>query len=565
MLGGLLLCLSRAIPGSDYFYDDSRILAYVTVLVLMIFLNGLTMTMGVLQSSIWVDIERYYGDKLVPGASESGCGGDGEEDENSPLFPPSSSSNNNIEGDDAEATKSPPPLKQRPSSFLYTTYASPLAFPILYTTLYQLLFRFSPIGGAGNPAMGLAQVNGLRQVVSLFGEIYLVFWIGWLASVVVGVGFVLGEGGWLDTLNERIVVGLSSCFYKQDGRRRIRSQPIRREMNHVAICHASTFGIVTLFMFLYGSVRELVGRGIYLQSISNWSATQAGNSPLQVSCLTYRDDVQSLIDRTNERLIAGDDIIMWSEGAGRDEVITPDMFEWNTENAGAAIVPAYYVQAENTSLWWYNSMAMFQSGQVVSTYYKNHPVPIMEEGVLAGPIIPQTTSVAFTPKMSSLSYNDFRQEVSLKTSMAICFDFDFPYLFHDVSNADIVLGASQYWDSIGFMFWEHNIFRAIENGFTVIKCSEDGITGAVDPYGRVLAAVPTSGNETHLMEVPVESGVVTLYGAGGWMFGWVCTFFSPLMLLLVIWEKIRQKRVSPPNDAVAVEKSKQVIQHHQLN
>lgn len=41
---------------------------------------------------------------------------------------------------------------------------------ILLTAVFQLLFRFSPIGGAGNIAMGMSRVVGLRQVASLGGR-----------------------------------------------------------------------------------------------------------------------------------------------------------------------------------------------------------------------------------------------------------------------------------------------------------------------------------------------------------------------------------------------------------
>jgi apolipoprotein N-acyltransferase len=534
VLGGFTLFLFRALPAGDYFLDDSRIVAYVTGLVVITVFFGIIMVMGIIQSSIWIDSERYYG-----GADQQQVSHDANDlessssGENAPLSPPTS----NVD----TAITLPPITSSKRASFLYSTHASTLAFPILFTTLFQLLFRFSPIGGAGNPAMGLAQVSGLRQVASLFGEIYLVFWIGWLASIVVGVGIVLGEGGWLDNLIERVVVVFCSCCGKEDDRRR-RSHPVRREMNHVAVCHVYTFGVITIFMFIFGSVRELIGRGIYLQNISLWPTTQAGASPLQVSCLT-NSDRNTLINRTNERLAAGDDLVIWSEGAGGIGAVTPDMFEWNAENTGAVVAPTFYDPIVDTSLD-YNKMEMMQNDQVVSTYSKNRPVPVMEPGIKAGATIPNVTPVAFTPKQSSLSSNNVRQAVNLKTSMAICFDFDFPYLFHNSSNADIVLGASWYWASIGFIFWEHNIFRAIENGFTIIKCSYDGITGAVDPYGRTLAAVPSLINEVHLMEVPVQRGVRTLYGICGWVFGWICTFLSPMLLILFVWEKIKQKRAS---------------------
>jgi hypothetical protein len=180
-------------------------------------------------------------------------------------------------------------------SIIHRSNLSPFIFPILFASLFQLVFTFSPIGGAGNPAMGLARVYALRQLVSLFGEIYLVFWMGWLATISVGWGIVP---------NSRTTK--STC---PNG-------------------HMVAFVTVTLFMFLYGSIRELSGRGFYWDDISQWPTTMANEAPLKVSCVTRaeskdnRTALQTMVSRTNERLAAGDDLIMWSESAV-DEMVSP--------------------------------------------------------------------------------------------------------------------------------------------------------------------------------------------------------------------------------------------------
>ena len=96
------------------------------------------------------------------------------------------------------------------------------------------------------------------------------------------------------------------------------------------------------------------------------------------------------------------------------------------------------------------------------------------------------------------------------------------------------VGPSWYWASIGQNLWEHNIFRAIENGFTVIKCSENEISGAVDPYGRTIAALPTLSDDVYTFKVPVQKGVQTWFVSGGWIFGWACVGLSPLIFLMAV-------------------------------
>ena len=400
-------------------------------------------------------------------------------------------------------------------TIIHSPYISPLAFPILFTSIYQLVFRYAPIGGAGNPAMGLAQVNGLRQVASLFGEISLVFWIGWMASIVAGIGILCPPHNQEKTPG-RILPG-----------------------------HLVTFGKLTVGMFILGSIRERSGRGFYLQDISKWPATRANEAPLKVSCLTRTERSRQIIDLSNERLTAGDDLVIWSESAGQG-FESPERFEWNPNNTGAVLAVTSYERVPSSRRV-YNKVKMMQAGSVIASYSKNRPVPIIESYVLGGPRTPHTTEITFSPRLATCgrgggrgflsrltNINNYctaseqppRQKIDLKTAMAICFDFDFSYLLRNAHDADLVIGPSWYWASIGTNLWEHNIFRAIENGFTMVKCSEHGISGAVDPFGRIIAAMPTLNDQLYTFQLPVQKGVKTLFESGGWMFGWVCVGLS---------------------------------------
>jgi len=48
-------------------------------------------------------------------------------------------------------------------------------------------------------------------------------------------------------------------------------------------------------------------------------------------------------------------------------------------------------------------------------------------------------------------------------------------------------------------------------------------------------------NEVHVMEIPVQKGITTFYSILGWAFGWICVFLSPLMLFLLMLERIRKE------------------------
>lgn len=580
LTGWFVLSLFRAVPARDYFLSDDtlagQLVAYGTAFAFVAVISSFNFLAGAFFCwAVW------GGGGDDSDAIATLAGGECEGSEVQRLNESTPRGGNDENEDELEANSGPHECDgatitdsdQPPSSQITTAVPAPdwdnsknktmatiyksssttllsLTFPILMTSLYQLIFRFSPIGATGNPAMGLSQVFGLRQTASLFGEIFLVFWLCWMAVVIVGVGFILGVGGWVDRGLDWTLGRVSSrccgfCCGREAGDDAPRVVVPTRSV--ISSSHVASFALVTFLMYVYGGVRELAGRGMYWQSIELWPTTQASEAPLRVSCLTRNDNLDTMIGRTNERLAAGDDLILWSEAAG-SSIVTPDLFNWDAAksvgNEGAVVAPTFY-DASKGALE-YNVVEMMQGGSVIARYEKNRPVPVMEPGVAAGSERPKPTGVTFRPAIarSPAYYPDYleedgseavesnRQDLSISTAMAICFDFDFPDLFRKAHTADLAFGPSWYWASIGYSFWKHNTFRAIENGFSLIKCAEEGISGAVDPYGRTLVALPTLMDEVHVMEVPVQPGVATVFGSWGWVFGWLCVGLSPIVIAL---------------------------------
>ncbi|KAL3772643.1 hypothetical protein ACHAWO_013188 [Cyclotella atomus] len=519
VFGWIVVSLCRAVLARDYMYTDGNppAIAYVEGLVIISVLYGVLTIMMLVQCCVWIDSERCngvsgldtqystYPNESTPlrvGSSTMGSSSDGDVKE---KYAEGEMDGGNQIGSTMNTNSS-----HRHCTFIHHPRISPLVFPTLFTCIYQIVFRYSPIGGTGNPAMGLAQVPGLRQIVSVTGEISLVYWIGWVASITAGLG----------------------VFYSPSNRGRTK--------NRIADEHVIVFVTLTLAMFIFGSMRERSGRGVYLDDISQWPATQANVAPLKVSCLT-RTSTNEMIRRTNERIAAGDDLIVWSETASDDSVL-PNMFEWSDENTNAVVAATFYEQVQDSNKV-YNRVQMMQSGVIIATYAKNRPVPVIESNVMRGQTKPHSTDVTFMPQLSTCNGEHGnctasgappRQRHVVKTTMAICFDFDFSYLFMQAHDADLAVGPSWYWASIGQNLWEHNIFRAIENGFTLIKCSENGISGAVDLYGKTIAALPTLSDDVYTFKVPVQKGVQTWFESGGWIFGWACVGLSPLIFLVAV-------------------------------
>jgi apolipoprotein N-acyltransferase len=67
-------------------------------------------------------------------------------------------------------------------------------------------------------------------------------------------------------------------------------------------------------------------------------------------------------------------------------------------------------------------------------------------------------------------------------------------------------------------------FRAIENGTALFRITRWGASGAVDAYGRRLAAMDDFSTQDAVLvaHVPAAAGVRTPYGRMGNAFGWAC-------------------------------------------
>jgi len=367
-----------------------------------------------------------------------------------------------------------------------------LVFPILVTALFQILFRFSPIGAAGNPVMGLAVIIGLpiqQGIVSVFGEIGLVFGIALIATL--GAGSLVGR----TTKSQWMVLGIA----------------------YAAVQIAGGWKLA---------------EGLWENPIEKWSHTIAPT--LQVSCLCSDDlrenDTSTMIDEIHYRLGEGDDLVVLSE-ASLEGRITHEQILWPKDNPGAAVAVAFLEEINGTDKF-RNSVELLQAGGSVFRYDKNRPVPIMESIVTGGSRPPAAVEVSFTPRNITCQGGHQRTNVTLKVGAAICFDFDFPDVLRHASNADLVVGPSNYWASLGWSLWSDNRYRAVEGGFTLFKCSRDGISGAVDPLGRTLWQRPTVAGNTVTTQIPIQKGRPTIYANwGGFLFGWICLFlFAPLCL-----------------------------------
>jgi len=108
-----------------------------------------------------------------------------------------------------------------------------------------------------------------------------------------------------------------------------------------------------------------------------------------------------------------------------------------------------------------------------------------------------------------------------RIAVAICRDMTFPRFALQAGHAgaDIMFtGSHEFPKGITL----NDPYRAVENGFTHIRPTYDGITYAMDPYGRVLAQMDRGVGEAGIMMVDVPTqGVRTIYARFGDWLGWL--------------------------------------------
>ena len=129
-----------------------------------------------------------------------------------------------------------------------------------------------------------------------------------------------------------------------------------------------------------------------------------------------------------------------------------------------------------------------------------------------------------------------------KLSGIVCWDADLPMTVRQAGKqqADILLLANG--DNPGH-FREHaqmSIFRAIENGVSLVRQDGRGLSLATDPYGRVLAMVDlrTATEPVMSAQVPTE-GVFTIYPIIGDLFGWLSVIG---LVVIAGWAVIQARR-----------------------
>jgi len=233
---------------------------------------------------------------------------------------------------------------------------------------------------------------------------------------------------------------------------------------------------------------------------------------------------------------AGAQIVLWPEGAipvaTEDEAALIARGQEVAAQEGVYLAMPLFTVFQDERPFENKLIVVDPAGEIVLEHYKYGGSSL--EGFLPGDGVLRTVETPYGT-----------------LSGIICWDTDFPTVVSQAgrNGTDILLSPSLDIRSIDPMHAQMAVFRAIENGVSVVRQSDNALSIVADPYGRTLAAVDhfTSNEWVMVAQVPTQ-GVPTLYSVIGDLFGWLAVVG---FVVIAIWAVIRGRRARRAKKAAA--------------
>ena len=292
-------------------------------------------------------------------------------------------------------------------------------------------------------------------------------------------------------------------------------------------------------------------------------ALRVAGTPLRVAAIqgniaqsdkwnpSFRDTILGdYLALTRQAAAQGAELIVWPEAA------TPFIFESDAARSDAIRAVARDTGAHlligSTAITWepevryYNSAVMVDSrGATTGVYHKQHLVPF-------GEYVPLRRALFFVSPLVE-AVGDFSAGTGSQTlplagqpiSTAICYEIIYPELvrgFVTRGSRLLTTVTNDAWygrTSAPHQHFQQATMRAIEQGRFLVRAANTGISGIVDPYGRVMTRTPLFETEVVSADVRLLDGL-TLYARTGDVLAYACGLLTVAML----WVTRRRGRAS---------------------
>ena len=247
------------------------------------------------------------------------------------------------------------------------------------------------------------------------------------------------------------------------------------------------------------------------------------------------------LELTRTAVAEGARLIVWPEAA------TPFAFESDPTRASSirriARDSGAHLLVGTTHITWedqprqYNAVVMVDDmGETAGVYRKQHLVPWGEYVPLrqvlffVSPLVETVGGFSAGPGSETLAMGN------QLVGTAICYEIIYPGLVRGLvarGSRLLTTVTNDAWygrTSAPYQHFQQATMRAIEQGRFLVRAANTGISGIVDPYGRVIASTPLF--ETHVVTADVRLlDGRTLYSRTGDVVAYACAVLTVLMLL----------------------------------
>ena len=273
----------------------------------------------------------------------------------------------------------------------------------------------------------------------------------------------------------------------------------------------------------------------------------------------FREETFRRYDRLTGSFGNGVDLIVWPEAA------TPFIYEREpvyqlqlvalANRASAPLLfgsPAVRFDADRKPFLLNSAYLLSPDGQLLGRYDKQHLVPFgeyipfkssllfflekMVEGIGDFQAGPGPTILSFQLKESGGSAPARR----VKFGIVICYEVIFPDLVRRIAHSGgefLVTITNDAWfgdSSAPAQHFSMVVFRSVENHLAFARAANTGISGFIDPFGRIIAASPIFTETALQAEIPVRQ-TKTFYSRHGDVFAYGCMLISLLFCLYGIF------------------------------
>jgi apolipoprotein N-acyltransferase len=310
--------------------------------------------------------------------------------------------------------------------------------------------------------------------------------------------------------------------------------------------------IITLTLW-YGIVQP--GRGENGRQIK--ASVIQGNIPQDQKwdSAFQHDVIQRYEELTKTANAENPDLIVWPESAlpfvfGYDKDLTEDIVDFQKQLGSYLLFGSVVRRGGNQegSRLTNSALLLSPEGNVLSIYDKMHLVPF-------GEYVPLKKFLPFIDKLV-VAVGDFvpgKEYVVMDTPFAkignlICYEIIFPGLARELVDRGanvLVTITNDAWfgrTSAPYQHFSMAVFRAVENRVPVVRSANTGISGFIDPGGRIV-------NESNIfIETAMTESVPlgkdkSIYTRVGDVFAWICVAGSLLMVVIRIVQGRNVKRV----------------------